>query len=207
MRIRQVILNLASNAIKFTDQGEVNLSVKVLERESSGYIVQFTFSDTGIGIAPEKLQLIFNPFSQADGSTTRKYGGTGLGLTISNRLVEMMGGRMWVESEVGKGSRFHFTVQLGVAKAGVLARTAASALLAGRRVLIVDDNQTNRRILEEMLRCTTHARLHVHAGVLPGDFSVIGGQLLVAGRRQHRSQGQCGATAGLYRCFRGRRNT
>ncbi len=152
MRIRQVLLNLASNAIKFTDRGEVSLSVKLLEPGPNGYTVQFTLADTGIGIAPDKLDLIFNPFSQADGSTTRKYGGTGLGLTISNRLVEMMGGRMWVESEVGQGSRFHFTVQLGAAKSGVLARTGESVLLIGRRVLIVDDNQTNRRILEEMLR-------------------------------------------------------
>jgi PAS domain S-box-containing protein len=152
MRIRQVILNLASNAIKFTDRGEVRLSVRLLEPEANGYTVQFTLADTGIGIAPDKLDLIFNPFSQADGSTTRKYGGTGLGLTISNRLVEMMGGRMWVESEVGHGSRFHFTVQLGAAKSAALARTGESALLIGRRVLIVDDNATNRRILEEMLR-------------------------------------------------------
>ncbi len=152
MRIRQVILNLASNAIKFTDQGEVSLSVKVLERKSDGCIVQFTLADTGIGIAPDKLQLIFNPFSQADGSTTRKYGGTGLGLTISNRLVEMMKGRMWVESELGKGSRFHFTVQLGHVSADVPGNTTESALLGGRRVLVVDDNLTNRRILEEMLR-------------------------------------------------------
>ncbi len=152
MRIRQVILNLISNAIKFTDRGEVGLGAKVLERAGDECVVQFTVADTGIGIPAEKQTLIFNPFSQADSSTTRKYGGTGLGLTISNRLVEMMQGRMWLDSEVGKGSQFHFTVRLRVTNAAALPPRNEQGTLRGTRVLVVDDNQTNRRILEEMLR-------------------------------------------------------
>jgi CheY-like chemotaxis protein len=108
--------------------------------------------DTGIGIAPEKQKLIFEAFSQADGSTTRTFGGTGLGLTISLRLVTMMGGRMWVESELGKGSRFHFTVPVGTAKGALAMEPRQQVDLAGLRVLVVDDNLTNRRILGEMLR-------------------------------------------------------
>src|SRR5439155_24654103 len=109
-------------------------------------------ADSGIGIPPEKQQLIFEAFAQADTSTTRQYGGTGLGLTISSRLVEMMGGRIWVESTVGKGSTFHFTARLGRAS-GPVAGPAAARLadLQDRAVLVVDDNATNRRILEETL--------------------------------------------------------
>ncbi|HEY5810825.1 MAG TPA: response regulator [Povalibacter sp.] len=151
MRVRQVMLNLLSNAIKFTERGEVTLSARVIEIDPIDCTVQFTVSDSGIGIAPEKQQLIFAPFSQADSSTTRKYGGTGLGLTISNRLVGMMRGRMWVESELGQGSRFHFTVR--VKRTGAApAQQPDLGMLSGRRVLIVDDNHTNRRILEEMAR-------------------------------------------------------
>ncbi|HEU4655331.1 MAG TPA: ATP-binding protein, partial [Steroidobacteraceae bacterium] len=152
MRVRQVILNLLSNAIKFTEAGEVSLAAKVLETQGNECVVQFTVSDTGIGIAPEKQQLIFDPFAQADSSTTRKYGGTGLGLTICSRLVEMMQGRMWVDSEVGKGSRFHFTVRVALASAAANMPRIDMELLRGRRVLIVDDNRTNLRILEEMMR-------------------------------------------------------
>jgi CheY-like chemotaxis protein len=158
LRVRQVMLNLLSNAIKFTEHGEVGLTAKVLESDESECTVQFTISDTGIGIARDKQQLIFNPFSHADSSTTRKYGGTGLGLTISNRLVEMMQGRMWLESEVGKGSRFHFTVRVKLASAAVRRQTTQGDVLRGRRVLIVDDNRTNLRILEQMMR-----RWGVHA--------------------------------------------
>ena len=151
MRIRQVMLNLLSNAIKFTERGEVTLAARVIEIDATDCTVQFTVADTGIGIPPEKQQLIFDPFSQADSSTSRKYGGTGLGLTISSRLVGMMQGRMWVESEAGQGSRFHFTVRVKRTSAAPAEKWDAGEL-AGRRVLIVDDNLTNRRILEEMVR-------------------------------------------------------
>ena len=152
-RLRQIVVNLVGNAIKFTDEGEVALKVRVDTVEGSDRIFHFTVSDTGVGIAPEKLKLIFEPFSQADTSTTRKYGGTGLGLSISARLVEMMGGRMWVESIAGKGSKFHFTARLGTSMEAVEVGTIAPPeILRGVRVLVVDDNRTNRRILEGMLK-------------------------------------------------------
>ena len=152
-RLRQIVVNLVGNAIKFTDEGEVALKVQVDAVEGGDCILHFTVSDTGVGIPPEKLKLIFEPFSQADNSTTRKYGGTGLGLTISTRLVEMMGGRMWVESEVGRGSEFHFTARLGTSEKTIEVGTIAPAeILRGVKVLIADDNRTNRRILEGMLK-------------------------------------------------------
>jgi signal transduction histidine kinase/CheY-like chemotaxis protein len=152
-RLRQIIINLAGNAIKFTDKGEVALKVQVQATHDLDRTLQFTVADSGIGIAREKLQLIFDPFCQADSSTTRKYGGTGLGLTISSRLVGMMGGRIWAESELGKGSQFHFTAQVGIADTKVIevGAIAPPETLRGVRVLVVDDNRTNRRILEGML--------------------------------------------------------
>jgi PAS domain S-box-containing protein len=151
-RLRQIVVNLVGNAIKFTNEGEVVLKVRVDVEEGGNRIFHFMVSDTGVGIAPEKQKLIFEPFSQADTSTTRKYGGTGLGLTISSRLVEMMGGRMWVESEIGKGSEFHFTARLGTSEKTIEVGTIIPAeILRGVRVLVVDDNRTNRRILEAML--------------------------------------------------------
>jgi PAS domain S-box-containing protein len=152
-RLRQVVINLVGNAIKFTDSGEIAVRVQMKAREASECELQFTVADTGVGIPEEKGELIFAPFSQADTSTTRKYGGTGLGLTISTRLVEMMGGKIWVESEVGRGSQFHFTARLGLtdAKEIKVGSIAPPELLRGSRVLIVDDNRTNRRILEGML--------------------------------------------------------
>jgi signal transduction histidine kinase/CheY-like chemotaxis protein len=152
-RLRQVVINLVGNAIKFTDQGEVALKVQLEAQDGQDRILRFTVADTGIGIPEDKRELIFAPFSQADTSTTRKYGGTGLGLTISTRLVEMMGGRLWVESEVGKGSQFHFTARVGAADAKEVkvGTIAPPEILRGVRVLVVDDNRTNRRILEGML--------------------------------------------------------
>jgi PAS domain S-box-containing protein len=152
-RLRQIVVNLVGNAIKFTDEGEVALKVRVDAVEGADRILHLIVSDTGVGISPEKQKLIFEPFSQADSSTTRKYGGTGLGLTISARLVEMMGGRIWVESEMGRGSEFHFTVRMGASEKAIEVGTIAPAeLLRGVKVLVVDDNRTNRRILEGMLK-------------------------------------------------------
>jgi PAS domain S-box-containing protein len=152
-RLRQIIINLIGNAIKFTEQGEVGLRVAVDSRTPGEVRLHFTVLDTGVGIAPEKQKLIFEAFSQADGSTARRFGGTGLGLTISSRLVEMMGGKIWVESATGQGSAFHFTAGLRAGKEVVETPPAvAPSYLAGLGALIVDDNTTNGRILAEMLR-------------------------------------------------------
>jgi PAS domain S-box-containing protein len=199
-RLRQVIVNLVGNAVKFTEQGEVVVEVKTEEgvlAKARETLLRFSVTDTGIGIAPEKQRAVFEAFSQADSSTTRKYGGTGLGLTISAQLVQMMGGRIWLESQEGKGSAFHFTARFRLApvddkvnearpavngpdasrcgepgwKAASLQPSSAglggvgpslqggpaahpvtlSSSLEGLPVLVVDDNATNLRILEEML--------------------------------------------------------
>jgi two-component system sensor histidine kinase/response regulator len=151
-RLRQIVINLIGNAIKFTDQGEVSLHVHVENGDSDDRILHFRVSDTGIGIPSEKQKVIFDPFAQADNSTTRKYGGTGLGLTICKRLVTLMDGSMWVESEVGKGTHFHFTARLKTSEQPIEdGMTVTSQILRGVKVLIVDDNRTNRRILEGML--------------------------------------------------------
>jgi len=149
-RLRQIILNLLGNAIKFTDEGEIVLAVK--KGKKKGELV-FSVRDTGIGIEQDRASTLFQPFSQADSSTTRKYGGTGLGLAISRRLVEMMDGSIWVESDgiPGKGSIFYFTIRAEPAKVpSRMAQQEAGdfqAILQGKRLLIVDDNATNRRIL------------------------------------------------------------
>ncbi len=156
VRLRQIIVNLVGNAIKFTQQGEVMLDVSPQPQSDDSddqVLLRFAVSDTGIGIPEEKLAAIFNAFEQADMTTTRKFGGTGLGLAISSRLVELMGGRIWVESQLGRGSTFHFTARLEVAPTEPTeVRPLRYATVAGTRVLVVDDNATNRRILEEMLR-------------------------------------------------------
>ncbi len=153
-RLRQILLNLIGNALKFTSAGEIALKVQLDLIEDTTSTLHFIVSDTGIGIAADKLDSIFNSFSQADTSTTREFGGTGLGLTISRRLAEMMGGKVWVESEVGVGSQFHFCVQFGTAKSqsSRVSGSPIAAHLRGARVLIVDDNRTNRRILEGLLK-------------------------------------------------------
>ncbi len=151
-RLRQVIVNLVGNAIKFTEKGEVILNVRTEWKASEGVQLHFTVSDTGIGIPAAKQAAIFEAFTQADGSMTRTYGGTGLGLTISSRLVELMHGRIWVDSELDKGSQFHFTAHFGLQKvAAGPAVTGDLADLRDMRVLVVDDNATNRRILSRML--------------------------------------------------------
>ena len=155
-RIRQVLVNLVSNAVKFTKHGEVDVEIQLADQgeakpDAEGGLatpmLQFSVRDTGIGIPAEKLEKLFEAFAQADASTTRKFGGTGLGLTISKRLVELMGGKIWVESEVGVGTTFHFTVKAPEAPAPqelVIEKDS----LKGRRMLVVDDNATNRRALE-----------------------------------------------------------
>jgi signal transduction histidine kinase/DNA-binding response OmpR family regulator len=150
-RLRQIVVNLVGNAIKFTVSGEVVVKVQVDAVVGDALCLRFAVSDTGIGVPSEKRKTIFEPFSQADSSTTRKYGGTGLGLTICSRLTSLMGGEMWVESEVGRGSQFHFTVKLESAKNSVVSAAAPHEILAGVRVLIVDDNTTSRHILEALL--------------------------------------------------------
>ncbi len=151
-RLRQIILNLVGNAIKFTERGEVVVRVELEARDADGMSLHFMIADTGIGIPAEKQKLIFEPFTQADASTTRRYGGSGLGLSISARLIDMMRGRIWLESEVGKGTTFHFTAHFGVGSAEASqAPGADAAILANMRVLVVDDNATNRHILEKIL--------------------------------------------------------
>ncbi len=150
VRLGQVIINLVGNAIKFTDRGEVVLRARHEGQDTDTLTLHFEVSDTGIGIPLEKQKLIFEAFTQADTSTTRKYGGTGLGLTIAKRLINMMGGQIWVESDLGKGSTFHFTAKFGkTAQAFSSPISRNPATLENMRVLIVDDNGTNRRILEK----------------------------------------------------------
>jgi signal transduction histidine kinase/CheY-like chemotaxis protein len=151
-RLRQVIVNLVGNAIKFTEKGEVVVSVRMVEAMGNERLLEIAVRDTGIGISPEAAARLFKPFEQADAATTRKYGGTGLGLAISRQLVELMGGKIRLESERGRGSSFIFTtrVKLGTAREAVSAQDAAKAL-AAKIAIVVDDNQTNRQILETML--------------------------------------------------------
>ncbi|HLJ57256.1 MAG TPA: response regulator, partial [Chthonomonadaceae bacterium] len=159
-RLRQIVVNLAGNAIKFTERGEVVVDVSVADPDardgpaSQGAAVRLHFAvrDTGIGIPAEKQRVIFEAFTQADSSMARKYEGTGLGLAISSQLVAMMDGKMWVESEVGRGSVFHFTARFDVQPAGTQSSVPDAPDIHGLPVLVVDDNATNRRILEEMLR-------------------------------------------------------
>lgn len=160
-RLRQVLVNLIGNAIKFTEQGEVMVTVSMEDEpdgttaassNSSCRTLRFEVSDTGIGITQEHQAKLFQPFTQADGSTTRKYGGTGLGLAICKQLVEMMEGRIGVDSKVGEGSVFWLTVRFPLQPEGVQPLATIPAALRGRRMLIVDDHATNRRVLEQSLR-------------------------------------------------------
>ena len=150
VRIRQILTNLSGNAVKFTHDGEVVVEVSVLDHGEGDWQLRFTVRDTGVGIPKHKQAVIFDPFSQADGSTTRRFGGTGLGLTISARLVAAMDGTLTVDSEPGRGSAFHFVVRLATVADPERIWPAPPAL-EGFEVLVVDDNQTNRRILVELL--------------------------------------------------------
>jgi signal transduction histidine kinase/CheY-like chemotaxis protein/HPt (histidine-containing phosphotransfer) domain-containing protein len=152
-RIRQILVNLVGNALKFTHHGEVVLSVEEVASNDQNVELQFSVRDTGIGIALEKQKQIFEPFTQADGTTTRKYGGTGLGLTICNRLVGLMGGTIWIESEPNKGSTFAFRIPLQRHEGEDTPEEIISAFsFKNVRALVVDDNSTNRLILEEILK-------------------------------------------------------
>lgn len=151
-RFRQVIVNLVNNAIKFTPKGEIEVSVEELEKTSDQVLLHFQVRDTGVGISPRLQKKIFEAFSQADSSITRRYGGTGLGLAICKRIIELMGGKIWVESVPRRGSTFHFTIRFGFPhKKRKPLFPESMENLDGLRVLVVDDNQTNRKIISEML--------------------------------------------------------
>jgi CheY-like chemotaxis protein len=172
VRLRQIVLNMVGNAVKFTEHGEVSISAAVESQVEYSLLLHFVVSDTGIGIAPERQRAIFDAFTQADGSTTRKYGGTGLGLTICAQLIELMGGRIWVESQPGVGSHFHFTARFDRASTDPLqdgsarnspfstpqpaVEPAAAPVstpheLAGRRILVAEDHPVNRKLVTKLL--------------------------------------------------------
>jgi CheY-like chemotaxis protein len=160
LRLGQILLNLAGNAVKFTERGTVELRVDVEARREASVALRFAVSDTGIGLTEEQIARLFHAFSQADGSTTRKFGGTGLGLAFSQRLVELMGGRIWVDSHPGVGTTFYVLVELVVDHAADARRERAPAetgprderRLVGARVLLVEDNPMNRQLTEELLQ-------------------------------------------------------
>jgi PAS domain S-box-containing protein len=180
MRLRQILINLTDNAIKFTDTGEVAVMVKNEGSSEGKCHLRFSVVDTGIGIATEKQSAIFEAFAQADGSTTRTYGGTGLGLSIASQLIEKMGGRIWIESEEGKGTSFHFTAQLGVRDASLPAQDAgakADSILPGSaktkspvpgsrslRILLAEDNVINRALATNILEKRGHSLVHAVNG-------------------------------------------
>jgi two-component system sensor histidine kinase/response regulator len=152
IRLGQVLINLGTNAIKFTAQGEVLIGCEVQRIDANDVLLHFWVRDSGIGMSPEQIARLFEPFTQGDSSTTRQYGGTGLGLTISRQLVEMMHGRIWVNSQPGKGSTFHFTARFGMQAQPSNRRALLASELQGKRVLLVDDNPTAREVLSDMTR-------------------------------------------------------
>jgi PAS domain S-box-containing protein len=152
LRLNQILVNLGNNAVKFTERGEIVLMTKIKSSSDDKITLQFSMRDTGLGMTEEQQTKLFQAFSQADTSTTRKYGGTGLGLTISKRLVNMMGGDIWVESEPGQGTTFSFTAEFGLGKEQAKKRFMPAPDLRGMKVLVVDDNATSRDILGEMLK-------------------------------------------------------
>ena len=178
-RLRQIILNLVGNAVKFTDEGEVVVEVTVDRRTDDEITLRFMVRDTGIGIAHDKQWKIFGAFEQADASTTRRFGGTGLGLTISAQLVELMDGRLWLESEPGRGSRFYFIAAFGIHKDAADLLGPPAGTLHDLRTLIVDDNATNRLILSEIL-----------AGWQMRSTAVAGATEALAARRDAVDRGQ-----------------
>jgi CheY-like chemotaxis protein len=169
-RLRQILTNLVGNAIKFTERGNVAVTVETESQTHGEAIIRFNVSDTGIGIPKEKHQAIFEPFVQADGSTTRKYGGTGLGLAISTNLVALLGGRIWLDSELGKGSTFHFTLRFELQKTPTSSTTAEDLAFRERvahptlpesqrnlRILLVEDNGVNQLLARRLLEKRGHA--------------------------------------------------
>ncbi|MDO8930966.1 MAG: PAS domain S-box protein, partial [Rhodocyclaceae bacterium] len=152
LRLGQVLINLGNNSVKFTEKGEIVVGVEKVAEDAEAVELHFWVRDTGIGMTPEQCGKMFQSFSQADASTTRKYGGTGLGLAISKNLVEMMNGRIWVESEAGKGSTFHFHARFGLQKEPMPRRMFRADELLGLRVLVVDDNASAREILSTMAK-------------------------------------------------------
>lgn len=163
LRLHQILLNLGSNSVKFTDQGEIVFSVKVVERHNEKIKLQFSIRDTGIGMTPEQQARLFQSFSQADSSTTRKYGGTGLGLTICKRLVELMGGEIWLTSEAGVGSDFLFTAWMEV---GEEDDSVEKMQLDGLKVLLVDDNPTALEVLHNIMNSFGCEVTEVNSGKL-----------------------------------------
>ncbi len=159
LRLSQILINLLGNAIKFTESGEIRLKIELLEQTGDRLELEFTVQDTGIGMTPEQAAKLFQPFTQADMSTTRKHGGTGLGLTISRRLVELMGGRIWFQSEPGSGSSFHFTVRVGLG-AEKVAKRIIPGVFDRLKALVVDDNSAAREIMVDSLAPVVH---HVDA--------------------------------------------
>ena len=164
LRLGQILINLVSNAVKFTHEGEVYLKVTVLDRSEKEAILRFMVRDTGIGMDAKQIPRLFESFSQADGSTTRKYGGTGLGLTICNHLVELMGGTISLESEPGRGSTFELSLPFGLQDANPEERPDIPIDLRGKRVLIIDDNQTACTILEEILGSMSFRTQTINSG-------------------------------------------
>ena len=152
IRLGQVLINLGTNAVKFTEHGEVIIGCEVQRLDGAQVMLHFWVSDTGIGLSPDQLGRLFQPFTQADNSTTRQYGGTGLGLAISHELVGMMKGRIWAHSEPGKGSTFHFTGCFGLQNEPLAQRALLASELHGKRVLLVDDNASAREVLGDMVR-------------------------------------------------------
>jgi signal transduction histidine kinase/CheY-like chemotaxis protein/HPt (histidine-containing phosphotransfer) domain-containing protein len=151
LRLGQILINLSNNAVKFTDTGEIVVSTELVKKDGAQVTLKFSVQDTGIGMTEQQAAKLFQPFAQADSSTTRKYGGTGLGLTISKRLAEMMGVEIWVQSEQGRGSTFSFTADFGLGKERAKKRFKPASELRGMKVLVVDDNATSRDIFQEML--------------------------------------------------------
>ncbi|MEQ9409525.1 MAG: response regulator [Fuerstiella sp.] len=163
LRLRQMLINLTGNSIKFTDSGEVMVDIRSRPCGEAAVELHVMVRDTGVGVPPDRQQHIFSAFEQADTSTTRQYGGTGLGLAITARIAEAMGGRIWLESELNRGSEFHFTVVMDIGRPATRSRSFTE--LSGLNVLVVDDNQTNRRILKETLQSWGMSVLTAESGL------------------------------------------
>ncbi|VAW36012.1 Signal transduction histidine kinase, partial [hydrothermal vent metagenome] len=204
-RLRQILVNLIGNAVKFTKQGEIVVFVSSELLPDGKHEIHLAVKDTGIGIAKDRMSRLFQSFSQGDASTTRQYGGTGLGLAISKRLTELMGGTMWIESEVGKGSIFHFTIHISKANTPIaLDLPPASSILHNQHLLIVDDNLTNRTILSKQAKrwkmiphcCASGAEaisalegdVHFDAAILDMQMPHISGAMLAEIIRKKYSQ-------------------